>query len=159
MDDAFVYDEAALAKVISAVAGAMDDLGQEAVGIVYGMAPKGARGGKYRRSIGASTYANGKYYAGKHLKNIGQMSHADVLTVVYTSSPLGHLLERGTQPIDVDAPNPWPMHFTAKSGDEVYTYHVRNRRVPRQPHFGPGAMASVGRAASVISAGIARRIR
>ena len=150
------YDQAALARVLNAIAGSMDDVGQEAVGIVYGHAPK--RTGKYRRSIGASTYAGGKHYAGKHLKNIGQMGHADVLTVVYTDSPLGHLLEYGTQPISVDSKNPYPMHFIAKSGDEVWTRHVENRSVPRQPHFGPGAMATIGMVGRVVAAGM-RRLR
>ena len=152
------YDQAALARVVNAVAASMDDVGQEAVGVVYGLAPKGARGGKYRRSIAASTYAGGKHYAGKHLKNISQMGNADVLTVVYTDSPLGHLLERGTQPISIDTTgHPYPMHFITH-GEEVWTFHVKERFVSRHPHFGPGAMATVGMVGRVLAAGM-RRLR
>lgn len=152
----FELDEAANAALIAAVAGAMDDLGQEAAGIVYGLAPH--KGGHYRTTIAASTYAGGQHYAGKHLKNIAQMGHGDVLTVVYTDSPKGHLLERGTQPHDI------PIGHTATSGT------ARNRstdvlRVIRHPgahpfpHFGPGAMAAVGRAGRVLGIGIAKRVK
>lgn len=154
MTAGFELDEAANAAVIAAVAGAMDDLGQEAVGIVYGLAPH--KSGHYRTTIGASTYAGGKHYAGKHLKNIAQMGHGDVLTVVYTSSPLGHLLERGTQPHDI------PMghqgltvgHPGANVGGVIH--HPGSHPFP---HFGPGAMAAIGRAGRVLGIGIAKRIR
>jgi hypothetical protein len=150
----FELDEAANAAVIAATAGAMDDLGQEAVGIVYGLAPH--KTDRYRRTIGASTYAGGKHYAGKHLKNIAQMGHADVLTVVYTSSPLGHLLERGTQEHEL---TPAAHLMTARSRNTDVLRTITHPGSRRFPHFGPGAMASVGRAGRVLGIGIAKRIR
>ena len=142
------YDQAALDAVLEAIAGAMDDLGQEAAGIVYGLAPH--RRGRYRRSIGASTYIGGRLVAGKHLRNLAKIGKADVQTVVYTSSPLGHLLERGTQPhyIGVEMEH-GPLGFK----------RVKHPGSRPFPHFGPGAMATAGRAARIISAGIARRVR
>lgn len=149
------YDEAALARILEGVAGAMDDLGQEAVGIVYGLAPH--KKGRYRSTFGASTYAGGKHYAGKHLKNIAQMGHGDVLTVVYTSSPLGHLLERGTQPHDIPIGNrSWTGTARDRRTDVLRT--IKHPGARRFPHFGPGAMAAVGRAGRTLGLGIARRI-
>jgi hypothetical protein len=124
------------------------------VGIVYGLAPH--KKGRYRSTIGASTYAGGKHYAGKHLKNIAQMGHGDVLTVVYTDSPLGHLLERGTQPHDI------PIGHTVTTARSHNTDVIRTIRHPgarRIPHFGPGAMAAVGRAGEVLGIGIAKRVK
>ena len=86
------------------------------------------------------------------------MGHGDVLTVVYTDSPKGHLLEYGTQPHDI------PIGHTASSGtarnrNTDVTRVIRHPGAHRFPHFGPGAMASVGRAGNVLGIGIAKRVK
>ena len=124
--------------------------------MVYGLAPQ--KTGRYRKSIAASTYAGGKYYAGRHLKNIAQMGHGDVLTVVYTDSPKGHLLERGTQPHDIPIGHTESMG-TARGRNTDVTRVIRHPGAHRFPHFGPGAMASVGRAGNVLGIGIAKRVK
>jgi hypothetical protein len=120
----------------------MDDFGQEAAGIVYGLAP--SKRGKYRKTIGTSTYMGGRHIAGKALGNIGKVPEADIQTIVYTSSTLGHLLEYGTQEHEI------PGAFGIPHG----VIHPGSHRFP---HFGPGAMQSVSRIGLAIVRGIGGR--
>lgn len=158
MADAFQWDSAGLAMVNRTIAEAFHDLGTEAASIAYSHAPNLT--GRYRRSIGVTTYAADKHFAGRHLKNIAQMGRADVLTVVYSSSSKAHLLEYGTQGrIVTSRPGGPAMHFTAKSGDEVITRKVNQPSMARRPHFGPAAMQSVGKAGAIFAARFGWRMR
>ena len=151
MADAFVFDEAGLALVNRTIAEAMHELGTEAASLTFALAPR--RTGRYRSSIGVTTYAAGKHFRGRSLKNIAQMGHGDVLTVVYTPSPLGHLLEYGSQQRIVRSKPDGPaMHFVTKSGDEVTTRRVVQPARPRRPHFGAAALQSVSRANVIFAA-------
>jgi hypothetical protein len=157
MAGAFQWDSAGLALIERTMAEAMDDLGARAATLVVGLAPN--RTGRYRRSIGWTTYAFGKHFAGKHLKNIRQMARGDVMTVVYSSSSKAHLLERGTTGRTVvSKPRGPAMHFIAKSGDEIITRKVHQPPMARQPHFGPAAIQSVAWAADIFRARFGSRM-
>lgn len=154
----FEWDTAGLALVLETMAESMHDLGEEAAGIAFNLAPSSR--GIYRRSIGVTTYAGGKRVRGRALKNIVQMGRADVLTVVYSSSSLAHLLERGTRDRWVGPRKAKAMVFTTKSGDDVITSKpVHQPAMPRRPHFGPAAVQAAARFPQVFAARFAPRMR
>jgi hypothetical protein len=136
------------AAFVAACAAAMDDLGQETVSIIYGLAPH--KSNRYRRSLGSTTYAGNALVAGKALRNRARIGKADIQTVVYTSSSLGLLLEAGTKRHDI------PIQMEHGPMALKIVKHPGSRRFR---HFGPGALAAVSRIPSVIAAGIARRVR
>jgi hypothetical protein len=157
MAGAFQWDSAGMALIERTMAEAMDDLGAKAAALVVGLAPNST--GRYRRSIGWTTYAFGKHFAGRHLKNVAQMGRADVMTVVYSSSSKAHLLERGTMDRWVGPKKKKAMHFVAKSGDEIITSKpVHQPAMARRPHFGPAAIQSVAWAADIFRARFGSRM-
>jgi hypothetical protein len=148
-----VYDEAALARVLDAAAGAMDDLGQEGAGLamlyIGGRRWPRKRGRKevYKRTFAVTTYVGERVRYGRPLRNrakIGGTKH-DIQTIVYTSSHTAHLLEFGTAP-----------HFIDGSFGLTRIKHPGARPYP---HMRPAAMASASRGGEIISASMKRRLR
>lgn len=134
----FELDGPASEAVLRAMADAMADLGEEVAAEVYAMAP--VRTGRYRRTIAATTYLDDRPVSGRALRNIARVPRAGIRTVVYTSSPKGVLVERGTRPHEIPVTL---MHGGEASGV------IRHPGARARPHFRPAALASVGRVAEL----------
>jgi len=147
MPDAFVYDLRALQGVETAIAGAMDDFGQEAAALAYLYARH--KTNRYRSGISASTYLRDRLVGGKALRNRTKFgSKHDILTIVFTPSSKGLWLERGTK-----------EHWIPIHSDRGLTRRIHHPGSRAFPHFQPAAMASISRAAPIIMSGLARRMK
>lgn len=140
----FEIDEEAEHAFVRQLAEGMHEFGMEAAGEVYSRAPK--KTGRYKKTIQATTYQEEEVIGGRAISNRERLGKAEIVTVVFTSSAKGHLLERGTQPHDVSRK------------DAVLDIRARGRPRTIQhpgsrpfPHFGPGAMAAIGKAAAAVA--------
>ena len=108
--------------------------------------------GRYASSIKATTFLEGGIYDGEPVRGMGIQSKAQIWSVVYTTSKLGHLLELGTAPRDVVSPTGKLMVWNDKYGSGA-AYKVHQPGMARRPHFWPGFASVIGQAGSLIASG------
>jgi len=148
----FVYDEDALLRVEKAIAGGVDDWAQhEAVPEIYVRAP--TRTGRYRRTIHATTFHRNRIVGGPPVRGRYAKSQAEIWVYIYTTSPVGHLLEGGTQRHDVSRKD--AVLDVRARGNRRRIIHPGSRKFP---HFGPGILATRGRIVSTIARGAKARL-
>lgn len=149
--------------LFEALAEGLAEWADEAAAIVYRIAP--SEEGRYKRGIRATTWLDGEVIRGEDVR-VTRYTGADresglqgrrgaratLKAIVYTTNPLGHLLERGTQAHDI----PIPV-------DNARGFHsvrvVKHPGARRKPHFGPGVLASRSIAGSAIARGAAKVLR
>jgi hypothetical protein len=141
-------DEALLLQLAKGFA----EFGEEVAGAISQLAPRNT--GRYARSIKATTFLEGGIYSGPAVRGTGVKSTAQIWTVVWTGSKLGHLLELGTKPRVVAAKDGGMMAWPAdKYGPAGAARVVHQPGTARQPHFWPGFASVVGRAGEIIGHG------
>jgi hypothetical protein len=146
-----VWDEPALERFLEAVAGGVDDWAQEdAVPGVVAAAPK--RRGRYRRTIHAATFFRNRLIGGRPVRGGRVKSKAEIWTLIYTTSPLGHLLEHGTQAHRIR------FHSQVVMGAEKFEGLIDHPGSRSFPHFAPGILSTRGRIALTVRKGIQQRL-
>ena len=108
--------------------------------------------GRYASTIKATTFLEGGIYGGEPVRGSGIQSKAQLWSVVYTTSKLGHLLELGTAQRDVVSPTGKLMVWNDKYGSGA-AYKVHQPGMARRPHFWPGFASVIGQAGTLIAAG------
>lgn len=135
------------------LANGFAEFGEEAAGAISQIAPKNS--GRYRASIKATTFLDNRVVSGAPIRGTGIQSKAQIWTVIYTTSPLGHLLELGTRARDVpkEAHGLLMVWGPDKYGPGGAARKVHQPGTARQPHFWPGFASVIGRAGEIIGHG------
>ena len=92
--------------------------------------------------------------SGQPIRGKGVQSKAQIWTVIYTTSPLGHLLELGTQAHDIVIEEDLSRGPVAQRTRTIH--HPGSRRFP---HFWPGLASVLPRAGQIIAKGATARTR
>jgi hypothetical protein len=132
------------------LANGFAEFGEECAGAISQLAP--FHTGRYRRSIKATTFLEGGIYSGQPIRGAGIKSNAQLWTVIYTTSKLGHLLELGTQARDVESKSGKLMVWNDDYGSGA-AMKVHQPGTARRPHFWPGFASVVPRAGQIIGHG------
>jgi len=148
----FEFDQDALARVESAIAGGVHVWAADiAVPSIRAHAPR--KTGRYRRTIHATTFWRNRIVGGPPVRGRYAKSKAEIWVYLYTTSPVGHLLEGGTQRHDVSRKD--AVLDVRARGRKRRIIHPGSRRFP---HFGPGILATRGRIVSTIAHGARARL-
>lgn len=155
------------ARVIAALAEGLADWADEAAAIVYQFAP-GPSGRPdrrpYRDTIKATTTLDGKVIRGEDVRVTGYKGKkpaeaglggrrgesATLRAIVYTTNPLGHLIELGATAHRIRFPDQKRAGVPRQSGS------IQHPGATRKPHFGPGVLASRSIAGDAIRRGASR---
>lgn len=140
----FEIDEEVEHAFVRHLAEGMHDFGLEAAAEVYARAPEKTK--RYKGTIQATTYQDDEVIGGRAIRNRERLGKAEIVTVVFTSSAKGHLLERGTQPHDVSRKD--AVTDVRSRGTRRSIQHPGSRPFP---HFGPGTFAAIGKAAAAVA--------
>jgi hypothetical protein len=136
------------AELLLQLARGFSEFGEEAAGSISQIAPRNT--GRYARSIKATTFLEGGIYSGQPIRGRGVQSKAQIWTVIYTTSKLGHLLELGTSDRDVTSPTGKLMVWPAdKYGPGGAARAVHQPAMARRPHFWPGFAATLPRLSTI----------
>ena len=140
MATTFRLDPEGNAALLAQLATGFAEFGEEAARTIAQTAP--SKTGRYRRTFHATTFLDNRIVSGPAIRGKGIKSNAQLWTAIYTTSPLGHLLELGTAAHDI------PVTVAHGPFAERIIHHPGSRRYP---HFWIGFTSVLARAGSIIA--------
>jgi hypothetical protein len=151
MSTTFKLDTDGNEELLKQLATGFAAFGNAAADAISRLAPENT--GRYAGSIKSTTFLEGGIFAGEPVRGKGIQSKAQIWTVIYTTSKLGHLLELGTGPRDVTAKGKLMVWAPSKYGPGGSARTVHQPGHTRRPHFFPGFASVVGKAGQIIGHG------
>lgn len=157
MSTTFRLDPDGNDELLAQIARGFDAFSNAAADAISRLAPENT--GRYAGGIKATTFLENGVFAGEPIRGAGVQSKAQIWSIIYTTSPLGHLLELGTAPRDVVSPNGKLMVWDDKYGSGA-AYKVHQPGMARHPHFWQGFASVLPRIGELIASGAkASRVR
>lgn len=146
MSSTFKLDLEGDHQLLVELAAGFSELGEQIAIAVAERAPWKSR--RYRRSIKATTYFGDAVVSGERVRTPrNPRLRSQINVIVYTTSPLGHLLEEGT------AAHRIRFHSEVLAGVPKGEGSIRHPGSHRYPHFWPGLASVLPRAGSIIGHG------